>query len=63
MLKQLLEIKLFEGIFQSENLDNPNFVLYLKMKVIECYGRVEAGELSLTHSYRANDLTCFFSFI
>ena len=42
MLKQLPEMKLSEGIFQSENLDNPNSVLYLKMIMIECYGRIEA---------------------
>ena len=46
MLKQLLGIKLFQGVFQSEHLDNQDCVLYLKMKLTECYGRVEAGELS-----------------
>ena len=43
MSKQLLGIKLFEGVFQSENLENLNCVLYLKMKLTESYGRVEAG--------------------
>ena len=53
MLKQLLGMKLFEGVFQSENLDNPNIVLYLKMKMSACYGRVEAGELCSMHSYKS----------
>ena len=30
MLKQLLEVIIFESILQGENLDNPNSDLYLK---------------------------------
>ena len=33
-----------DGTFQSESLDNPG-IFYLKMKMNECYGRVEAGDL------------------
>ena len=52
MLKQLPDMKLFEGVFQSENLDNSNSVLYLKMKLTGCYKGVKVGELSITYSYR-----------
>ena len=53
MLTQLLGIKLFEGVYQSENLDNLDCVSYLKMKLTECYGRVEAGQLCPIHSYKS----------
>ena len=53
MLKQLPEMKLFKDVFQSENLDNPNSVLYLKMKMSEYYDRVEAGKLCLIHSHKS----------
>ena len=49
MLKELLEVIIFESILQGENLDNPSSVLYLKMKMNGCYGRVEAGELNPIH--------------
>ena len=54
MLKQLSEMKLFQGTFQSENLDYPNSVIYLKMKMNGCYGRVKAGQLCQMH-IRVND--------
>ena len=53
MLKQLPEMKLFEGVVQNENLDNPNSVSYLKMNVNEFYGRVKAGELCSIHANKS----------
>ena len=47
MLKQLLEVIIFENVLQGENLDNPSSVLHLKMN--GCYGRVETGDLNPIH--------------
>ena len=46
MLKQLLEVIIFESVLQGENFDNPSSVLYLKMKM---NGRVEAAEFNQIH--------------
>ena len=63
MLKQLVRIKLFEGVFQSEKLDNQNPLLNLKMKMSECYCRVDAGELCSIHSYKSKCLIMSLSFV